>query len=221
MNDTLLNDMIEELKNNNCIINVHDIEKNKFKRSDNAILLKYLGKFEGDNYNKLIVRCLGQKGIYELSEPLINEFVSSDNSGYRWTIANSLLIISDLSKIDTYLSIIKNKKFGSSRQMLVLLIGKCRQKDCFDVLMQLLDERDHDVLPHVLIALKKRKDKQEQELVFTNVKKFYDDITSDDGKQNFISELTQIKSTNPEYEHTDIKGYYSYVLKLCRKIIDN
>ncbi|KNF07338.1 HEAT repeat containing protein [Gottschalkia purinilytica] len=120
------------------------------------ILLKYLDKFEGSNYKEGIVRALGVKGFTEATETLIKEFSSSNDRYYKWAIGDSLFMIQDKRFEDEYIEIVKNKKHGSARQMVVIGIGRIKSEKAIPILIDLLD--DEEVNGHVIIALGYYKD---------------------------------------------------------------
>lgn len=117
----IYNDMVNELVSNKCELNINDISLSRFKKSDNEILLKYVGKYEGLNYNKLIIGCLRQPRKKYLVSPLIHEYCSTDISAdsYRWSIGEAIYTIGCPEYIDDYLEICNDMAYGSSRQMIV------------------------------------------------------------------------------------------------------
>jgi HEAT repeat protein len=122
------------------------------------ILLRYLGKFERLNTNEMIVRALGVKGFYDATSRLIDEYHKSDNRFYKWAIGNSLSIILDQKYEDEYIEIIKNKANASSRQMVVITLGKLKSIKAIEFFIQLLD--DDDIDGHIIMALKYYKNKE-------------------------------------------------------------
>lgn len=116
------------------------------------ILLKYLNKFQKENDKMFIVRCLGVRGFIEATNSLISEFYnSSDNSGLKWAIGNTMSLILDKNILDTMIEIVQQKEHGIARQMFVVALGKMKDDRVIPVLLELLN--DSDLTGHAIIAL--------------------------------------------------------------------
>ena len=88
--------------------------------------------------------------------PLIREFRSLEQKhrlGVRWAIGNALEAIADDSVFAEISELARDKRYGTDRAMLVLALGKMKNPQAVDVLVQLLD--DEDVVGHAVAALRK------------------------------------------------------------------
>jgi hypothetical protein len=116
------------------------------------ILIKYLNEFKTVNFKDIVVNSLKVKGFYDATEPLLNEFYTTNlNDTYKWSIGDSFSIILDKRFIDQYISIISDKKYGTARQMVTIALGKLKSEKALPVLLSLLD--DEDVNGHVIMSL--------------------------------------------------------------------
>jgi HEAT repeat protein len=121
------------------------------------IMLKHLSEIEDEQDKAFIVRCLGVKGLIEVSDILLQEFESALSDNYKWAIGNSLCLISDKSILDKMLDIVKNKKHGMGRQMIVYGLGNFPTDEVKATLLGLLP--DDEILGHTIFALGKMKDR--------------------------------------------------------------
>jgi HEAT repeat protein len=121
------------------------------------IMLKYLKNTEDEVDKEYLVRCLSVKGFSEISTILLSEFYNAKRNGYRWVIGNAFCLIRDSSILDEMLQIVVQKKYDSSRQMIVYGLGKYKDERVKKVLIELLD--DDLVRGHALHALADLKDK--------------------------------------------------------------
>ena len=87
----------------------------------------------------------------KLVELALSEFDSDNISINLWSFADLLYSIKNFNYMSNYLKIVKNKTYGTARQMLVLLIGKSKISEIVPDLIALLD--DQDVQGHVISAL--------------------------------------------------------------------
>lgn len=121
------------------------------------ILLKYIDETSDESSKRFIVRCLGVKGFFEASATLIREFYQATDSSYKWTIGNSLGLISDKDVLPDMLKIVQEKEHGTARQMIVYNLGKFDCPETRRVLIGLLS--DKDVVGHAIHAISKLHDK--------------------------------------------------------------
>lgn len=124
------------------------------------ILVRWLPRVNSTDAKEGIVRALSVPWAKGIAGPiLIDEFMrtSSDDSAaahaLRWSIGNALEVIADKALLDSLVKIAANKKYGTSRQMAVLALGKVRDPKSVDLLIRLLD--DEDVVGHAVKALGK------------------------------------------------------------------
>lgn len=217
MDDNLFYKMLEELKSNGCYLDTANVKKMVFTKSDNDILIKYIGKYKSENYNKLVIRCLSQPKMYYLSSVLINEFINTKdvNSDYKWVIGNALYTINNKEDIEQYIDIIQDSRHGKARQMIVLLVGKNKCNCAIDPLLDLLKMPDYDVILHVICALSHFS----SEKVFLEIQRFMMDLVSEKGMGKFVCDMNYLKANNPEYEHVDIQGFWKSIQKESNKIL--
>jgi HEAT repeat protein len=73
----------------------------------------------------------------------------------RWTIGNALDVLADDSSFDDFVELVRDRRYGKARQMVVLGLGKSKRPEAVDVLLGLVD--DPDVDGHAVKALGKLK----------------------------------------------------------------
>lgn len=123
------------------------------------ILIKALEKELSDK--KLIegiVRSLAVKEARGLcNKILIKEFyrIPKENQFLLWAIGNTMDMVIRQEDVDDIIEIIKNKEYGSSRQMFVYALKKVNAEKAESLLIDLLD--DSDVRGHVFSVLGKIK----------------------------------------------------------------
>lgn len=115
------------------------------------ILIKYLDLFESRNYKNAIVGLLGVKGFNEATEILLSKYNDKNCNINKWSVGDALYSIQDKRFDDEYIDIVKDKSNGTSRQMIVILLGKLRCEKAIPVLIDLL--HDDDVDGHAIMAL--------------------------------------------------------------------
>ena len=141
------------------INNINDLIKINMKYRDLVpILLKHLNEVTDESDKEFIVRCLGVKGFYEATKPLINEFYKSNNISFKWAIGNSLSIISDVESVPELIKIVQEKEHGIARQMIVDGLGAYKSDDVKAVLVNLLN--DDEVVGHAISGISKIGDKE-------------------------------------------------------------
>lgn len=69
----------------------------------------------------------------------------------RWFISDCLCRIRSRKFIKEYIDIVSNKKYGSNRKLLVLLLGKLKEESAIPILIDLLE--DEEVRLHAICAL--------------------------------------------------------------------
>jgi HEAT repeat protein len=95
-------------------------------------------------------------------DPLLRVFLSTKghsgpDSSLKWAIGNAMLAAGTPKDYDKIVTIVKDKKHGSSRQNFVVWLGKAKKRrwDSIPVLRSLL--KQDDVVAHALIAIRKLK----------------------------------------------------------------
>ena len=117
------------------------------------ILLRNLQEIDDENDKEFIVRCLGVKGFSEAVKPLIQEFYKSNKLTFKWAIGNTLSLIEDKDSLPDLIRIVREKKHGIARQMIVHGLGSFKLENVKDVLIELLN--DNDVVGHAISAMAK------------------------------------------------------------------
>ena len=150
--------LLEDIKGTGASIDKLDdlINLNLESRNLVPIILEHLNITDNEQDKEFLVRCLGVKGLTEVSDVLLYEFDKAISHGYKWTIGNSISIIVDKSILDKLLLIVKDKKHGKSRQMIVYGLGSYPTKEVKETLLGILDE--DELLGHTLFAPGKMKD---------------------------------------------------------------
>jgi HEAT repeat protein len=109
---------------------------------------EYRAVYEG------VVRALGVKKARPLAaRPLVEEFWRIDDNSIRWTIGNTLDLLADQSMVDDLLNIVREPRFGASRQMVVRALGRVGKgrPEVVETLVGLL--ADDDLTLHATDAL--------------------------------------------------------------------
>ena len=129
----------------------------------NAIpsLIKWLSRIDNLDVKEAIVRLLAVAWAKPIANSaLLAEFKRAPREAhfYRWAVANSLSITADASSFEEIKSLITNKEYGTSRQMLALALGNMKSTNAEDVLIECL--QDSDIDGHAIIGLRKLKSKK-------------------------------------------------------------
>ena len=124
------------------------------------ILLKWLPSMDDMGIKEEIVRALSVKWAKpEAGHVLVNEFQAVPDTkgiGIRWAIGNAIAVVADDDLFEDVCRLVRNKKYGKSREMLVVSLGNMQKTPkAVDVLVELLS--DEDLAGYALIALGKLK----------------------------------------------------------------
>jgi hypothetical protein len=123
------------------------------------VLLRWLPAITDQKVKEAVVRALSVKWAKPGAAPLlVKEFEKAHDPsgiGMGWAIANALSVVADDSVFEELSQLVKNPKYGSSREMLAVALGNIKDARADDVLLDLLD--DDEVAGHALIALRKRR----------------------------------------------------------------
>lgn len=87
----------------------------------------------------------------ELVKLILSVFFSENRPSNLWKYGDLLFLIKKQEFLSQYLTIIKDKTYGTARQMIVLLVGKSKNNDVIPTLISLLT--DKEVYGHALSAL--------------------------------------------------------------------
>ena len=115
------------------------------------LALKYYQLATTRNEKRYLLGWLPKQAANEAIPVLLDDFYSDAPNIDHWGIADALYTFGSRHYINAYLDIIADVRFGYSRQMLVLLVGKLRVERAIPLLIRLLDDRD--VKAHAIIAL--------------------------------------------------------------------
>ena len=155
--EQLILDIKNKGYNISSIEDLSNLNLNLKSQSLISLLLKGLKSIEDEQDKAFIVRCLGIKGLTQVTKILLNEFENATTNSYKYTIGNSICIISDMSILDKLLAIVVNKNHGIARQMLVYGLGNYKGKELKKTLLNLLT--DEEVLEQAIHALGKMNDR--------------------------------------------------------------
>ncbi|MGP0059299.1 MAG: HEAT repeat domain-containing protein [Beijerinckiaceae bacterium] len=121
------------------------------------LLTSWLTKTDNDKVREAIVRALTVPWAADLAEkPLIDLYLSLDNSGndsLRWAIGNALSVVATDRYFDQLLEIVRNRRHGTTRQMIVLGLANKGGERIESALIDLL--ADPDVAGHAIMTLGK------------------------------------------------------------------
>lgn len=160
--DTLiLKDLISEI-NSKLDIQIKEyyelLNMRKELKSCIQIIIEYIYIFNASNYKDAMVQLLNSKGFNEATAILLNLYNDKSNNVDKWNIGATLYSIQDKRFENNYIKIIKDKENGTSRQMIVILLGKLKCEKSIPVLIELL--KDDDVNGHAIMALGYFKDEK-------------------------------------------------------------
>lgn len=101
-----------------------------------------------------IVRSLAVKEAKGVAnETVFKKFIEVQQDWLRWAIGNTINVIATAEDLDKLIVIVKDKKYGTARQMPTMALGRFKSSVVEDTLISLLN--DTDVLPHAIDALGK------------------------------------------------------------------
>jgi hypothetical protein len=114
------------------------------------VLLDWLPRVGEDRLKESIIRALGAAKEPFDGRPLVDVFLNDKSGTLRWPIANTMAYARPFGVTDWIVEAVKNRRFGSARQMLMLALARLAPAElALPVLLSVLDE-----LPgHVAIAL--------------------------------------------------------------------
>ncbi len=127
------------------------------------IILKYLTEIDDGHYKGALARAMTVKGYKGVAPVLIEEFKKDTNDLDKWAIGNALCFIQDESVLDDMIELVKDKKYGTARQMIAEGLGAYKTDEVKETLISLLD--DEDVNGHALHALGVLKDESTRKYV--------------------------------------------------------
>lgn len=121
------------------------------------VLMAWLPRVSNRDVKEAIVRALSVPWAKPHAAPLlIAEFRTVDDDprgALRWAIGNALEVVADRPHVDDLLSIAGDPRYGRTRQMIVLALGRLGDERAVDVLIDLLE--DEELVGHAVTALGK------------------------------------------------------------------
>jgi HEAT repeat protein len=118
------------------------------------VLVDWLPRVKTPLVKERIVRSLtGEKAATPLAlEPLVAEFRRANDHGLKWAIGNALATLADGSIADELVELARDRRHGSSREMLMDALARTKDERALDALVELVD--DADVAGHAISALR-------------------------------------------------------------------
>jgi HEAT repeat protein len=138
---------------------VEELRRWREYRGAVPILVEWLPKINNYRVKESIVRALTVKWAKPSATPvLISEFRDAEETAdsYKWAIGNALETIDDRGAAGELIELLRDKRHGSTRQMLAIALGRTGDLRAFDVLIDLLD--DEGVVGHAVVGLGKLAD---------------------------------------------------------------
>lgn len=117
------------------------------------VLLELLPKVHDIRTKEGIIRALTTKEARgtRVAETLISEFCVIEDSLLKWTIGNALSVVADDTQYGKIVELVRDRRHGNARQMLVLALAKMKTSHPLDFIVELLD--DDEVSGHAVMAL--------------------------------------------------------------------
>ncbi len=116
-----------------------------------TVLLDWLPQVTDRRVKEEIVRALTVPWARPAAtRPMIDEFRRVDSSvdptgtGLRWTIGNALEVLADDSSFDELAELVRDRRYGTARQMIVLGLGRSKRPEAVEVLVDLVDDPEVD-----------------------------------------------------------------------------
>lgn len=106
-----------------------------------------------DNEKEFLLNCLLHMGYdrNSLVELVLDVFEKQKYNKYLWQYADFLYLLKNYEYLDDYIKLIMDKSYGTSREMLILLVGESRKDFVIPYLIELCN--DSTITGHVLTAL--------------------------------------------------------------------
>ena len=123
----------------------------KYKHIVLPVVTKYYKLAKIPSEKQYLLKWFHHKGLEEVVPMLLEDYLSTDTNIDRWAIGDRLYQICSKNYIKEYLTIIRDSRFGYSRQMIVLLLGKLKEESAIPILIDLLE--DEEVCLHAISAL--------------------------------------------------------------------
>lgn len=191
-------------------------ENIKLSEDELKILLSFLRRFQNRKYKERIISQLRLYKKNYIASTLLDEFTSADieDNSYRWNIAEALYTLNKPKYINEYNRIVCDKRYGKSRQMMVLLLGRIKSESSVPLLLSKMYEEDHDILPQVIYSIGKYK-KAELDI---EVDRFAQNFFEPEKMKKTKNFLKIMKTSDKDYEYIDIDGYIALIKKEVNNI---
>jgi HEAT repeat protein len=119
------------------------------------VFLKWIPRITYPPLKECLIRALADPCAKPIAAvPLIQEFrrvAESSSEGIGWTLANALSVVADDSVFDDLVQLVRDSRYGRSREMLAVALGNMRNPQAVTVLTDLLS--DEVVVGHAVLAL--------------------------------------------------------------------
>lgn len=124
------------------------------------ILLDWLQRITNTDVKEDVVRALAVKWAKGTEAPkiLVAQFEQAEDptgTGLRWAIGSALEVLADDVIADHLIKFATDRRYGMARQMVVVGLGKLKDRRVVDVLLNLL--ADEEVVGHAVKALGKQR----------------------------------------------------------------
>jgi hypothetical protein len=137
------------------------VHRQREYRAAVPVLLRWLPKISDRRVREDIIRTLSVPWARpDAVRPLIAEFRKlrhPDENGIGWVIGNALEVIADDAIFEDVVAIATDKRYGSSREMVVAALGNMKNPKAKEVLIVLDDD---DVAGYAIMGLGKLKAKE-------------------------------------------------------------
>ena len=101
-------------------------------------------KLENEKFSRMQDLYIAGYDKNEIVELILEIFISEPENVFLWEYGNLLYQIRNYRYLLQYVEIANNINYGTSRQMIVLLIGKSKKVEVIPVLKKLLEDLDVD-----------------------------------------------------------------------------
>jgi HEAT repeat protein len=133
--------------------NIADLFKSKDYRACIPILVEWLPRVSNPDVKEDIVRALTVRWAKAAAPLLVLEFERASGRSLRWAIGNALSKVADDRVFDGLVRLVRESKYGKSREMVAVALGRMKDPRAVDVLVDLLG--DDELAGHAIIGLGK------------------------------------------------------------------
>ncbi len=123
------------------------------------VLLKWLPRIDNPDVKETIVRALTVRWARPTAAgALVEEFRRAHDptgSGLRWAIGNALEVVADESVFEDLVEFVRDKRYGPTREMVAMALGRMKDPRAVDVLIEALG--DEEIAGHAIAGLARLK----------------------------------------------------------------